>query len=88
MVTKGSVAYKIWDAEEANIKHRLLQSMIPDLRQNFLYIDTVKEIWKEIKKNCTKKNYDWRLYELNIKSIQVRKGEDSVMVYACRLKAI
>ena len=25
-VTKGSAAYKIWDAEEANIKHWLLQS--------------------------------------------------------------
>ena len=27
-VTKGSAAYKIWDAKEVNIKHWLLQSMI------------------------------------------------------------
>ena len=31
LVTTGSVAYKIWDAEEASIKYWLLQSMIPDL---------------------------------------------------------
>ena len=62
--------------------------MIPDLLQKILYIDTVKELWEEIKKNCTKQSNDSRLYELNMKSIQVRQGEDSVMVYACRLKAI
>ena len=78
-VTKGSAANKIRDAEEANIKHWLLQSMSPDLRQNFFYIATVKELWEEIKKNCTKQNNDWRLYELNIRSIQVRQGEDSVI---------
>ena len=41
----------------------------------YIYIDTVKELWEEIKKNCTKQNNDWRLHELNMKSIQVKQGE-------------
>ena len=88
LVTKGSAAYTIWDAKEANIKHWRLQSMISDLRQNFLYKDAIKELWEEIKKNFMKQNNDWRLYELNIRSIQVRQGEDHVMVYECRPEAI
>ena len=54
----------------------------------YIYIDTIKELWEEINKNCTMQNNDWCLYDLNIKTIQVSEGEDNVMVYVCRLKAI
>ena len=82
LVTKCNVAYKIWDAEEANIKHWLIQIC------DKTYICIVKELCEEIKKNFTQKNNYWSLYEVNIRLIQVRQGKDNVVVYACRLKAI
>ena len=61
--------------------------MILDLLQNLLYIDSVKELWEKIKKIFLKKT-DWKLNQLNMKSIQVKRGEDNVMVHVCRLKII
>ena len=86
--TKGIVAYKIWDVEEAKYKALATSKYDSRLATKLLIYRHCQGNMEGNQEKFYKKNNDWRLYELNIKSIQVRKGEDRVMAYACRLKAI
>ena len=48
----------------------------------------VKELWDEVSKYSTKKHYDWRIYDLNAKAIQVTQGSENILMYSSKLKGI
>ena len=61
----ADLEYKRWKAEESLILSWMLRSMTPKMRRDFLYCDTVKELWDYIQKFSEEQNHDWHIYELN-----------------------
>ncbi|XP_078427746.1 uncharacterized protein LOC144700188 [Wolffia australiana] len=80
--------YKKWRAEESLILSWMLRSMTPEMRRDFLYCDTVKEMWDDIQKYSEEQSHDWRIYELNVQATQARQGTDNVLQYSSKLKAV
>ena len=80
--------HKKWKAEESLILSWMLRSMTPELRRDFLYCDTVKEMWDDIQKYSEKQTNEWRIYELNVQASQAGQGNDNGLQYASKLKAI
>ena len=84
----ANLEYKRWKAEEFLILSWMLMSITPEMRRDFLFCDTVKELWDEIQKFNEEQNHDWRIYELNGQASQARQGSENVLQYASKLKAI
>ncbi|XP_078434506.1 uncharacterized protein LOC144705610 [Wolffia australiana] len=80
--------FKRWKAEESLILGWMLRSMTPEMRCDFLYCNTVKEMWDEIQKYSEEQTHDWRIYELNAMAAQARQGGDNVLQYSSKLKAM
>ena len=80
--------YKKWKAEESLILSKMLRSMIPEMRRDFLYCDSAKEMWDDIQKYNEEQTHHWRIYELNVQASQVGQGGDNVLQYTSKLKAI
>ena len=73
--------FKKWKAEESLILNWMLRSMTPEMRCDFLYYDTVKELWDD-------QTHEWRIYELNMQEKTTLQGGDNVLQYSFKLKAI
>ena len=80
--------YKKWKAEESLILSWMLRSMTPEIRRDFLYCDTVREMWDDIQKYSEEQTHDWCIYELNVQASQARQGGDNVLQYTSKVKAI
>ena len=80
--------FKKWKAEESLILSWMLRSMTPEMRRDFLYCDTVKELWDDIKKYSEDQTHDWRIYEINVQEKTTLQGGDNVLQYLSKLKAI
>ena len=80
--------YKKWKAAESLILSWMLRSMTPEMRRDFLYCSSVKEIWEDIQKYSDEQTHDWRIYELNGQASRARQGGDNVIQYSSKLKAI
>ena len=50
--------YKKWKAEESLILSWMLRSMTPEMRRDFLYCDSVKEMWDDIQKYSEEQTHD------------------------------
>ena len=48
-----------------------------EMRRDFLYCDTVQEMWDDIQKYSEEHTHDWRIYELNVQASQARQGGDN-----------
>ncbi|XP_078446364.1 uncharacterized protein LOC144715310 [Wolffia australiana] len=84
----GNPSFRTWKSKESLTCHWLLGITVPDMADNFLYVDIVKIMWDEITKNCAKQQNDWRCYDLMVQAAQAKQGDSSVMAFSCRLKAI
>ncbi|XP_078435144.1 uncharacterized protein LOC144706347 [Wolffia australiana] len=80
--------FKKWKAEESLILSWMLRSMTPEMRRDFLYCNTVKELWDEIQRYTAEQSHDWRIYELRVLESQARQGTENIRQYSSRLKAI
>ena len=80
--------YKTWKAKEASILGWMLRSMTPEMRRDFLYCSSVKELWEDIQKYSEDQIHHWRIYELYGQAAKTRQGMDNVMQYSSKLKAI
>ena len=63
---EASPEFKKWKSEESLILSWMLRSMTPKMRRDFLYCDTVREMWDDIQKFSAEQTHDWRIYELNV----------------------
>ena len=80
--------FKRWKAAESLTLSWMLRSMTPEMRRDFLYCDSVKELWDDIQRYTEEQTHDWRIYELNVQASQAHQGSDNILQYASRLKAI
>ena len=55
--------------------------------EDYIYVTTVKEIWNEVTRMCSKEQNDWRIYDLLIMVKQIKQGELSMLAYYSKLKA-
>ena len=88
LVLEKDPQFKRWKAEEALIHRWILNTLNPEMRRDFLYVDSVKELWAEVSKYSVKKHYDWCIYDLNAKVIQARQGSENILVYSSKLRGI
>ena len=80
--------YKRWKAAESSILGWMLRSMTPEMRRDFLYCNSVKELWDDIQKYSEEHTHDWRIYELTGQVAKARQGGDNVLQYSSKLKAL
>ena len=48
----------------------------------------MKEMWDDIQKYSEEQTHDWFIYQLNVRASEARQGNDNVLQYASKLKAI
>ena len=80
--------YKTWKAKEASILGWMLRSMTPEMRRDFMYCSSVKELWEDIQQYSEDQIRHWCIYELYGQAAKTRQGMDNVMQYSSKLKAI
>ena len=80
--------YKIWKAAESSILGWMLKSMTPEMRRDFLYCNSVKELWDDIQKYSEEHTHDWRIYKLTCQVAKARQGGDNLLQYSSKLKAL
>ena len=59
--------YLVWDAENSMIMSWLVNSMEPEIGQNFMYLDTAKELWQAVGETYSDLGNSGQVYEIKTK---------------------
>ncbi|KAI4350951.1 hypothetical protein L6164_005353 [Bauhinia variegata] len=73
--------YSAWDIEGTIIMTWLLNSMQLDISQNFMFLETSKQIWEMVKKTYSKAQDVAVVYELKTRIANTKQGNLSVTEY-------
>ncbi|KAI4317392.1 hypothetical protein L6164_025264 [Bauhinia variegata] len=73
--------FKSWDVEDTVIMTWLLNSMKLEISQNFMFLETSKQIWETAKKTYSKAQDAAVVYELKTRIAYTRQGNLSVTEY-------
>ena len=79
--------FEIWESEEALISNWMIKNMEEEQRDNYLLIDYVRDLWKEIERSCANMHNDFRVFDLREQE-RMKQGNLSTSSYAAKLKAI
>ncbi|KAI4350132.1 hypothetical protein L6164_010644 [Bauhinia variegata] len=73
--------YSAWDIEDTIIMTWLLNSMQLEISQNFMFLETSKQIWEMVKKTYSKAQDVAVVYELKTRIANTKQGNLSVTEY-------
>ena len=76
-----------WIRCDSMVLSWLLNSMIPELAEAFLYVDSTQELWSELMERFGDTNGPL-LYQLEKEISELYQGNDSVVVYYTKLKKL
>ena len=62
--------------------------MEEEQRDDYLLIDSVRNLWQEMKKSFAEKHSDFRVYDLWEQERMLKQGNLTIASYSARLKAI
>ncbi|KAJ4721162.1 hypothetical protein OWV82_008883 [Melia azedarach] len=77
----GDPSYEVWQAENSMVLAWLINSMEPEVSQNFILCDTAKKLWDTVNMMYSNLNNDSQLYDLRRKVHDTKQGNQSVMAY-------
>jgi len=75
--------FKSWDEEDSMIMAWLWNSMVLEIRDTCLYLNSAKPIWIAIEKTYSKAKYAAQMYYVKVKTMLAKKGTKTVTEYYC-----
>ena len=81
---QDSLKFDQWIKCDSMVGSWLLNSMVPDLSEAFLYVNSAQELWNELTERFGESNGPL-LYHLEKEISELYQGSDSVAVYYTKL---
>ncbi|XP_078435258.1 uncharacterized protein LOC144706195 [Wolffia australiana] len=85
---EDAYAMDIWDSEEALIMNWMIKNMEEEQKDDYLLVNIVRDLWKEINKSCAEVHKYFRVYDLREQERKLKQGSMSISSYSAKLKAI
>lgn len=80
--------FKTWDAEDSMIMAWLWNSMIPEISDTCMFLDSAKAIWDAVEQTYSKAKDAAQIYDVKVKTLVAKQGNKTVTEYANQLKSL
>ncbi|KAJ1387969.1 gag-polypeptide of LTR copia-type [Sesbania bispinosa] len=80
--------FTTWDEEDSMIMAWLWNSMIPEISDTCMFLNSAKEIWDAVEQTYSKAKDAAQVYEVKVKTLAAKQGNKTVTEYANQLKSL
>ncbi|KAL2336894.1 hypothetical protein Fmac_011340 [Flemingia macrophylla] len=80
--------FTTWDEEDSMIMAWLWNSMIPEISDTCMFLNSTKEIWDAVEQTYFKAKDAAQVYEVKVKTLAAKQGNKTVTEYANQLKSL
>ncbi|KAJ1408105.1 gag-polypeptide of LTR copia-type [Sesbania bispinosa] len=80
--------FTTWDEEDSMIMAWLWNSMIPEISDTCMFLNSAKEIWDAVEQTYSKAKDAAQVYEVKVKTLAAKQGYKTVTEYANQLKSL
>ncbi|KAJ1440353.1 Serine/threonine-protein kinase, active site [Sesbania bispinosa] len=80
--------FTTWDEEDSLIMAWLWNSMIPEISDTCMFLNSAKEIWDAVEQTYSKAKDAAQVYEVKVKTLVAKQGNKTVTEYANQLKSL
>ncbi|KAJ1381714.1 gag-polypeptide of LTR copia-type [Sesbania bispinosa] len=80
--------FTTWDEEDSMIMAWLWNSMIPEISDTCMFLNSAKEIWDVVEQAYSKAKDAAQVYEVKVKTLAAKQGNKTVTEYANQLKSL
>ncbi|KAJ1418852.1 Retrotransposon gag domain [Sesbania bispinosa] len=80
--------FTTWDEEDSMIMAWLWNSMIPEISDTCMFLNSAKEIWDAVEQTYSKAKDVAQVYEVKVKTLAAKQGNKTVTEYANQLKSL
>ncbi|KAJ1377738.1 Retrotransposon gag domain [Sesbania bispinosa] len=80
--------FTTWDGEDSMILAWLWNSMIPEISDTCMFLNSAKEIWDAVEQTYSKAKDAAQVYEVKVKTLAAKQGNKTVTEYANQLKSL
>jgi len=77
-----------WDEEDSMIMAWLWNSMIPEITDTCMFLNSAKEIWNAMEQTYSKAKDAAQIYDVKVKTVAAKQGNKTVTEYANHLKSL
>ncbi|XP_057417850.1 uncharacterized protein LOC130712041 isoform X2 [Lotus japonicus] len=77
-----------WDEEDSMIMAWLWNSMIPEITDTCMFLNSAKEIWNAMEQTYSKAKDAAQIYDVKVKTVAAKQGNKTVTEYANQLKSL
>lgn len=78
---KTDKGYKLWESENSKVMSWLINSMIPEVGENFLLYDTAYDVWEAVKETYSNKDNISERFRIEGVLHEVKQGASTVVEY-------
>ena len=82
---KDSPKFAAWDEEDSMIMAWLWNSMIPEISDTCMFLNTAKEIWVAVEQTYSQAKDAAQVYDVKVKTVAAKQGNKTVTEYANQL---
>ena len=80
--------FKSWDEEDSMSMAWLWNSMVPEISDKCMFLESAKEIWEAVEQTYSKAKDVAQIYDVKVKTLGAKQGNKSVTEYANQLKSL
>nr|KYP37399.1 hypothetical protein KK1_041409 [Cajanus cajan] len=80
--------FTTWDEEDSMIMVWLWNSMIPEISDTCMFLNSEKEIWDKVEQTYSKAKDVAQVYEVKVKTLAEKQGNKTITEYANQLKSL
>ncbi|XP_051150303.1 uncharacterized protein LOC127264801 [Andrographis paniculata] len=84
---EGTIEYEAWIEVDALIRAWIINSIIPELQEAFIFIPTAKSLWESLKEKYGQLNGSL-IYQLKRSISSLKQGDDSIATYVTKLQEL
>lgn len=77
-----------WDEEDSMIMAWLWNTMIPEITDTCMFLNSAKEIWNAMDQTYSKAKDAAQIYDVKVKTVAAKQGNKTVTEYANQLKSL
>jgi len=77
-----------WDEEDSMIMAWLWNTMIPEITDTCMFLNSAKEIWNAMDQTYSKAKDAAQIYDVKVKTVAAKQGNQTITEYANQLKSL
>ena len=85
---EDDLTFKSWDEEDSMIIAWLWNSMVPEISDTCIFINSAKAIWITIEQTYSKAKEAEQIYNVKVKTMAAKQRTKTVTEYANQLKVL